>query len=343
MPPAHRIALLCILGLSLAGCGRDEAAESDAPDREAPAELNAVVLEAALHASALLVEADGGRVWSVSMARTPAVRSPEGRPLPPRDLLPGLPVRIVGEATTRERFRADSVLVLERPPLVVVQPRDRTTQASALLRVEGHVERGRNAAYALRAGDEVVAEGVWRSETLGTRHYASFSGQIAVAALDLPEGYTPESPLTLAVWPEGTDGEPVERRLRFTADHAFSLYFPSTAADPNRRRCGTVYPVQVRLPLLTPPDRIVEMLVEGPPQSERRRGFFSALEPFGGVRSVCIEADSAVVDLPSPEGVALEDCDVEAALAQIKRTLGERFGVERVRVTLDGTTLRPRD
>jgi hypothetical protein len=98
----------------------------------------------------------------------------------------------------------------------------------------------------------------------------------------------------------------------------------------------------VRLPLLTPPARIVELLVEGPPERERRRGFFSALEPFGGVRSVRVTADSAVIDLPSPEGVALEDCDVEAALAQIERTLGERFGVQHVRVTLDGTTLRPR-
>jgi hypothetical protein len=105
-------------------------------------------------------------------------------------------------------------------------------------------------------------------------------------------------------------------------------------------RCDVVYPVSHRAPVLLPPDRVVELLMTSLSPEERRRGVFSEVARFEGVRSVQIQDEEARVDFEARRpGEQLDDCARETLRAQLLHSLSETFGVERVSVTVAGERL----
>jgi hypothetical protein len=327
-----------VLGALLvtAGCGGEDSDVAVVDDRPGGAfEVSGMILEAARQAHVVLVQDEDGRVWSVSTARSPVVIREDGRTGVTRDLLPGLSVALSGQRFGADSVRPDTIRVTEAPPILLTHPRP-IALPSPVITVAGYSEMGRNARYRILDGDEPVLEGTIRAEALGVARYGSFSGTVSLAA------HRPQNDLTLEVWPEGADVDQATRRpLRFAPERVITLYYPSRIADPGWLRCEGVYPVQRRVPVHLPPEEAVRMLIHGLDRDEMRRGYFSALGSFPGVRSIEIHEETARVDLETAaEAAALDACTVTAAEAQVRRTLVENFGLELRALTVGGSRLR---
>lgn len=335
---SYYLAVLLLAPLALlSACG-------DAPDPDAEEEddtpaqqvvVEGQILEVARAAGRLIIEDLDGRMWAVTLASRPAMVADDASRPGQIEMLPGLNVVVIGTQTGREHIRPDSIRFRAFPPIVLAQPRQGAALTRPVVPIEGHASGGRDARYRLVAGDSVLSEGTLRSSTIGARRYGTFRGNVQLARYDLGQN------ITLRVWLDGDDAEAaVERPIRFAQEHSFSLYYPNREADPQRLRCDAVYPLARRAPVLSPPEEIVRMLMEEVPRDQRRRGFFSELPLFGEVHDVNLQDRHARVDLGRPaDGLAFDSCSVVAARAQLRRTLGDMFGIDTVTVMVDGVHL----
>lgn len=321
-----------VLAVLVAACGR--AAPEPEPE-EAPSALRSIrgtVIETARPAARVLVEDEDGRMWSVAVGGVPALVLPDGQRVAAVDLLPGMPLEAWGEARG-DTFRADSLRVPAVPPVLLVQPREGLALTRPVLSVEGYALRGQPVRYRVLDGDAVLEEGLLEVEPVGVRRHGAFRADLPLA----PHG-RPEQGLALEVWIEGDEDAAVRRTLRVARGRTLVLYYPSRAVDPQRVRCGTVYPLTRSADVFATPEEVVRLLLGGLAPEHERRGFVSPLTAFADVRAVTFRGETAVVELPAPSR-PLDRCEAQAAEAQLRHTLREAFGVRFVRVLADGQPL----
>lgn len=305
--------------------------DGDPAAGEQPVRVEGVVTEVARTAAVVLVEDEDGRMWSVNVARPHEIILLEGSGLVP-DLLPGLPIRVVGIQIGEDSIRPDTLFVLELPDLLLAQPRTRVALTMPYIPMQGHSRRGAAVQYRLLHGEDVLMEGTLQPEVFGARQYGAFQHQLQISDYDL------DRPLRLEVWPASGDSEDgVSRPVHFAQERTLRLFYPNAEVDPSRLRCDNVYPVSVRSPVLTPPVEVARMLLQPPAGEQERGGFYSELAVFGGVRSAIIEGRLARVDLEvPPAGARIDSCAVVAARAQLTNTFAETFAVDSVALTVDG-------
>jgi hypothetical protein len=327
------LTVILLLSPGLTGCGGRDDDGIVAAEEALTVRVEGTILEVARGASALVIQADDDRMWSVPLAPAPVVVVDRPTPGSLIDLLPGFAVAVQGRQRGIDTVVPDTIRVLETPPLVLVRPRPGVALTRPVIPIAGHAVRGRNPTYRLLHGSDVIAEGSLRNEAVGARHYGSFRHE-----LPLPR-YGLDGSLVLEVALD-RDAEPVRREIRFAPERTLNLYYPSREADPQRLRCDAVYPYAHRAPVLLSPADVVALLMHPPEAEQRRRGLFSELAHFDGLGSIRLEGQAAAVDLRLAQGRALPDeCARQTARAQLERTIEEAFGVESVRVTVNGRAL----
>lgn len=330
-PPRGLLALTMLL--LVAGCGGRDAQRPAGESQAGSIRVEGTILEVARGASAFVMQSGDDRMWSVTLSPTPVVVVDRPAPGSLIDLLPGFAVAVRGRQHGIDTVVPDTIWVVEAPPLVLIRPGPGVALTRPVIPIAGHAVRGLTPTFRLLHDGEVIAEGRLRNEAVGARHYGSFRHE-----LPLPR-YGLEGSLVLEVALE-REAEPVRREIRFAPERTLKLYFPSREADPQRLRCEAVFPYAHRAPVLLSPAEVVTLLMQPPEAEQRRRGLFSELAHFDGIGAVRLEGQMAVVDLRLAPGRALPDaCALQAARAQLERTLKEAFAVESVRVTVDGRAL----
>lgn len=137
--------------------------------------------------------------------------------------------------------------------------------------------------------------------------------------------------------------------VRLAGSDVARVYFPSSVLDPEATDCRRVHPVARdtagEATAGAPADgpeaaarRLLDALLAGPEAAERAAGYHTALPDGAAVRSVRLRDGTLEVDFDRTlsEGVA-GSCRVRAIRAQVDSTLTRLPGVDRVRITVEGS------
>lgn len=137
--------------------------------------------------------------------------------------------------------------------------------------------------------------------------------------------------------------------VRLAGPDAARVYFPSSVLDPEATDCRRVHPVARdtagEATAGAPADgpeaaarRLLDALLAGPEAAERAAGYHTAMPDGATVRSVRLRDGTLEVDFDRSlsEGVA-GSCRVRAIRAQVDSTLTRLPGVDRVRITVEGS------
>jgi spore germination protein GerM len=114
------------------------------------------------------------------------------------------------------------------------------------------------------------------------------------------------------------------------------LYFNNGVLDPTMQ-CDKVFPVG-RETNDASPEGAVTLLLAGPTAQESNEGYFTSLSPEVRIKNVGLIDGTAAADFDARLAYNVEprSCRAEAVRAQIKETLTQFDGVERVMILVDG-------
>lgn len=134
--------------------------------------------------------------------------------------------------------------------------------------------------------------------------------------------------------PPATPASPPPATPPVKIEFTFTLYFLNNIKDPNLIDCTLVYPV-VRKSMDQPsPEFIMNQLIKGPSDQEKKEGYVSGIPKECRVNFVSISNGKVIVDF-KPFHIA-GSCATGAFTAQVKQT-ALRFPFAReVQITIQG-------
>jgi spore germination protein GerM len=117
------------------------------------------------------------------------------------------------------------------------------------------------------------------------------------------------------------------------------VFFGNNNLDPEVS-CNKVFPAErIILKTQAPARRALELLLEGPTQTEKDGGYFTAINPGVKINSLAIENGAALVDFDAQLGFQVGgSCRVSAIRAQITQTLKQFSTVSDVIISINGRT-----
>ena len=120
-----------------------------------------------------------------------------------------------------------------------------------------------------------------------------------------------------------------------------NVYFGNSKDNPNAKDCAKVFPVERITDLKNPPyQSSLELLLQGPTEQEKLRGYSTAIDSNVKLRKFYLEGDIAHVDISKlSEGNTKNFCKVEAFRAQITKTLKEFTNIKYVIISVEGKIL----
>ncbi|MFH1036535.1 MAG: GerMN domain-containing protein [Patescibacteria group bacterium] len=133
---------------------------------------------------------------------------------------------------------------------------------------------------------------------------------------------------------EKTDGQNQEQ-----ATTTLLVYFNNSNLDPEFS-CNKVFPVErIVVRTQSPARKALELLFEGPTQSEKEQGFLTSINTGVEIQSLTIENKVAKADFNEQlEFQVGGSCRVSAIRAQITETLKQFPTVDSVIISIDGRT-----
>lgn len=277
------------------------------------------------------------RIFSLAAATIADVQQ---QPKTIADIRPGFPVRVQGYYVSDDTAVAQSVVLLDEPPIVVYAPTPRET-VSGLVAVSGTARVFENqflVQLADASGKTLVQESAY-AHAFDVGQYGDFSLTIAVPAS------VSGTLLLKAFDPSPKDGSPlglVEIPIIVTPrgqqESVVSVFLGKMGE--NDTDCNRVFSVDRSMRATSSVARAaLTALLAGPTDAEKASGYFSSIPAGVRIQRLSISDGIAYVDFDETlERAVGGSCRVASIRAQITQTLLQFPSIHRVVISIDGRT-----
>lgn len=297
-------------------------------------------------ASILSVEKDeeGERVLvSVDLSDPSLVFVDEGQnSFTLKTLRRGFPVTVSGTWQGENVFTANKIVLARVPNIIVHTPEANITVTNPFV-LTGEARVFENT-FNYRIKDEsgaVLSEGFDTAQSGDVGVFGPFSTLVFYEKSNAKKG-------TLEVFThsavDGSEIEKVTIPLLFKNDTTeetttITLFWGSTARDPQTLECEKTYPVTRVVPkTITPARTALDLLLAGPTDEEKEAGYFSAIPKGVTLKSIVIEKNIARADFAKANWPTGGSCLVSAVRSEIENTLKQFATVKEVSISVEGKT-----
>lgn len=256
------------------------------------------------------------------------------------DVRAGFPVRVAGYAADGDQAVAQTITLLDEPPIVLYEPAPHTTvSGSVLVRGTARVFENQFVVQLVGASGNVLAQESAYAHAPDVGQYGDFAVTLAVP---------PSASGTLSVRafdPSPKDGSPlglVQVPLTATPGDSKTMSVKVFWGAPgdNQMDCTAVVPLERTVAATSSVARAaIAALLAGPTDAEKADGYFSSIPIGVRLQKLSIVGGIAYADFDQTldRGVG-GSCRVAAIRAQITKTLMQFSTVDSVVISIDGRT-----
>lgn len=254
----------------------------------------------------------------------------------------GFPVTVSGSWQGENVFIAETIILSRVPNIIVYTPEAGITVTNPFV-LTGEARAFENT-FNYRVKDEsgtVLGEGFDTAQASDVGLFGPFSLLVFYEQSNATKG-------TLEVFAhsamDGSEIEKVTIPLLFRSEAVsetttLTLYWGSTARDPNTNECEKTYPVIRTIPkTITPARAALDLLLAGPTAEEKEAGYFSSIPAGVTLKSIAIEENIARVDFAKTNWPTGGSCLVSAVRSEIENTLKQFSTVKEVSILVEGKT-----
>ena len=214
--------------------------------------------------------------------------------------------------------------------IVILSPKDGELISESKIKVKGYAQASKGIInFKIDDREKGYVEIPEKAEK-----YSYFEKDIALSNIDLAGEIGKK--IILSVYQKSLKDNTEINKVSITLELAKKvfLYFNNTKFDPDLIDCSKVYPVSREVHILTDPLEVMHLLLQGPPDEEREKGYTSPIPKEVRINGLSISDGIAKIDFSNlnPGG----SCRVTAIRAEITETLKQFPGVKEVIISVDG-------
>ncbi len=116
--------------------------------------------------------------------------------------------------------------------------------------------------------------------------------------------------------------------------YSFNLYFNNSIKNPNLIDCTTMYPVPRKTKEIVTPEFVINELIKGLTDEEKKEGFVTAIPVDCVLNFVSLDKEKIIVDF-KPFHIA-GSCATGMFTAQVKNTMLALANIKEVQITIQG-------
>lgn len=297
--------------------------------------VQGVIKDTSFSTKVVIITDKENNEWNIVTTEKTKILNEDGEKADLKYLIPQFEIEVSGklskDAITPNSLFASQIKILSSKDIVIISPVDGKSLSKAEINLKGYARADLGTLYVKI--DNTEKGSIELPQTEGK--YCYFEKSIPLSNIDLSG--SAEKEIVLSVYQksskDGSEANKVSVNLKLEPK-TVSLYFSNIKFDPEMSDCTKVYPVTREVHILTDPGDVMQLLLQGPTEEEKGKGYSSPIPKEARINEISIKDGVAKIDFSNlnPGG----SCRVAAIRAAITQTLKQFPEIKEVIISVDG-------
>lgn len=290
------------------------------------------IKDTALSAKVIILTDKENKEWNITVNEKTKILNTDSKEIELKDLIPQFEVEVLGKETIENySIAASQIKILTTKEIIILSPTNEEVLLEPKIRVRGYARTTEGLLYfKINTTEKGIIE-----MPEGAGKYSYFEKDINLSNLDLSGEIGKK--IIFSIYEkslnDGSEINKISLTLEIGSKNIF-LYFSNIKFDPDMIDCSKVYPVSREVHMLTTPLDVMHLLLQGPTEEEKEKGYTSPIPEGVKINEISISDGIAKIDFSNlnPGG----SCRVAAIRAEITETLKQFPEVKEVIISVDG-------